>query len=136
MKIGLFGRLLITTLTILAIPYLIPGVSVEGVGTAIVAALLLAFLNVTLKPLLILITLPLTVLSLGLFLFVINAIVFLAIAKLLPGISINTFMDALGASLIVSVVSWFTHLSVGNQNGRRVVVIQQGNSQRTVRDLN
>lgn len=130
MKMGFIGRLIVTTLTILSIPYLIPGVTVEGVSTAVIAALLLGFLNVTLKPFLILITLPLTVISLGLFIFVINAIVFFTISKLLPGITIDTFMDALGASLIVSVVSWFTHLNVN----RRTVEIHRG--QRTVRDLN
>jgi len=120
------GRLAITTLTILAIPYVITGVQVDGVYTAFFAALLLLFFHGTLKPLLIVLTLPLTVLSLGFFLFVVNGIVFGLMASFMPGIHVAGFGAAFAAALLVSAVSWLVNLGTANQDGRRIVVLRQG----------
>ena len=126
MRMTFLGRLAITTLTILAIPYVITGVQVDGVYTAFFAALLLLFFNVTLKPLLIVLTLPLTVLSLGFFLFVVNGIVFGLMASFMPGIHVAGFGAAFAAALLVSAVSWLVNLGTANQDGRRIVVLRQG----------
>jgi len=139
MRISFFARLVLTTLTILAIPYVISGVAVDGVFTAVLAAVLLLFFNVTLKPFLILLTLPLTVLSLGLFLFVVNALVFGAMAYFLPGLHVASFASAFGAALLLSAMSWLVNLGVDNQGGRRIVVVRhsgQGPGGNPMRDLN
>ena len=100
-----FGRLLLTSLTILAVPYVVSGVQVDGFGTALLAAFLLGILNVTVKPILILFTLPLTLVTLGFFLLVVNAIVFQVLGGLLPGLHFDSFGAAFLAALMVSIVS-------------------------------
>ena len=80
-----------------------PGVSVAGFGAALVAALVLGLLNALVRPLLVLLTLPVTVLTLGLFLFVINAAMFYAAAELLGGLSVAGFGAALIGSLLYSL---------------------------------
>lgn len=120
----LLVRWLILSLTILMIPSLIPGIQVRDFGTALAAAAVLAVLNVLVKPLLILLTLPLTLLTLGLFLLVINALIFQFAGALVGGLHIASFWSALGGSLLVSIVSWFTS-SAGD---RRVVYIRGSRS--------
>lgn len=132
------ARLLLTSLTILAVPYFVSGVQVDGIGTALLAAFILGVLNVTLKPLLILFTLPLTLLSFGLFLFVVNALVFQFAAGLLPGLHVASFGSAFLASLLVSLVSWLLQVSVRKDGNRSVLVMRDARSDsgRKVRDIN
>ncbi len=131
------GRLLLTSLTILAVPYIVSGVQVDGIGTALLAAFLLGILNVTLKPLLILLTLPLTLLTLGFFLLIVNALVFQFAAGLLPGLHVASFGSAFLASLMVSFVSWLLQLSVKKEGNRNVFVVSDvGSDGRRVRDIN
>lgn len=131
------GRLLLTSLTILAVPYFVSGVQVDGIATALLAALLLGVLNVTLKPILILFTLPLTLVTFGLFLLVVNALVFQFAAGLLPGLHVASFGSAFLASLVVSVVSWLLQLSVRKEGNRNVFVVSDvGPDGRKVRDIN
>lgn len=85
---------------LLAVTYLHPGVSVASFGTALLAAMVIGLLNLLLRPLLILLTLPVTLLTLGLFLFVINALMFYWAAQLLDGFSVDGFGAALLGSLI------------------------------------
>lgn len=121
----LLGRWLLTTLTILAVPYLVGGVEVDGFGTALLAAALLGVLNLTVKPLLILFTLPLTLLTLGLFLLVINALVFQMAGAILPGLRVASFGSAFLASLVVTFVSWVMNLSVERRLGKRILVVRR-----------
>lgn len=85
--------------------YLLPGFSVSSVGMMIIGAAVLGLLNVTLKPLLILFTLPLNILTLGLFTLVINGVIIYLTGGLIKGWHIESFWTALGASLIISVIS-------------------------------
>ncbi len=126
MRMNFLSRLALTTLTILAIPYVVSGVTVDGPFTAFLAALLLLFFNVTLKPLLIVLTLPLSVLSLGFFLFVVNGIVFGLMASFMPGIHVAGFGAAFAAALLLSAVSWLVNLGTSQQDGRRIVVLRHG----------
>ncbi|WP_294000841.1 phage holin family protein [Sphaerotilus sp.] len=80
-----------------------PGIQVHGYGAALVAALVLGLLNTLLRPVLVVLTLPVTVVTLGLFLFVVNAMVFYSAAWLLPGLNVAGFGAALVASLLYSV---------------------------------
>jgi len=100
-------RLVINTVAILLIAHLLPGLFwVEGLGSAIVAALLLGFVNAILRPILILLTLPLTLLTFGLFLLVINGLMLGLVAYLVPGVYVNGFGGAILASILISLVSW------------------------------
>ncbi len=132
------GRWLVTSLTILAVPYLVSGVQVDGMPTALLAAFLLGILNVTLKPILVLFTLPLTLLSFGFFLLVVNALVFQFAAGLLPGLHVSSFGAAFQAALVVTLVSWVLQLSVRREDGRRVYAVSDSpaGSGRRTRDIN
>ena len=98
-------RILLNALALLAAAYLIPGIEVEGAYVAVIAAIILGLMNLTLKPLLLLLTLPITILTLGLFAFVINAFVFLFVASFVEGFSVEGFVPAFLGSLVVSIVS-------------------------------
>ncbi|HAW21470.1 MAG TPA: hypothetical protein DCX14_14910 [Flavobacteriales bacterium] len=97
-------RIAINTIAVLAAYYLLNGVHVDGVGYAIIVAVVISLLNVIVRPLLILLTIPATVLSLGLFLFVINACIILIADWIIDGFSVDGFWWALLFSLIATIV--------------------------------
>lgn len=96
---------LINTVALLAVSYLMSSVQVESFVTALVAALLLGLANAVVRPILIILTLPVTILTLGLFIFVINGLVFLAVAKLVPGFQVAGLWPAILAAIVFSLVS-------------------------------
>ncbi|WP_421888127.1 phage holin family protein [Methylibium sp.] len=96
-------RWLLLAAALLLVAHLYPGVVVQSFGAAMIAALVLGLLNAVLRPLLVLLTLPVTLLTLGLFLFVINALMFYFAASVLEGFSVRGFGAALIGSLIYSV---------------------------------
>ncbi len=96
-------RWLLLAAALLLVAHLYPGVTVASFGAAMVAALVLGLLNTLVRPLLVLLTLPVTVLTLGLFLFVINALMFWSAAGVLSGFNVNGFGAALVGSLIYSL---------------------------------
>lgn len=104
-------RLIISAIAVLVTDLLLPGVSLgdmsqtNGLLTAVLVAAVLGLLNAILKPLLILLTLPVTVVTLGLFLLVINAVIVLIAARLIPGFTVDSFWWALGFSLLLSLVT-------------------------------
>jgi putative membrane protein len=103
---GILLSWIIGTITILIVAYLLPGVRVAGLSSAIIAAAILGILNALVKPILVFFTLPLTILTFGLFLVVVNALVFLLAGSLFRGFKVDSFGSALIASIIVSVVSF------------------------------
>jgi putative membrane protein len=96
----------VNTLALAAVAYLMPSVSIASAGAAIVAALVLALVNAVLRPLLVLLTLPVSVLTLGLFIFVINGLLFWAVASLVPGFEVAGFWSGVFGAIIFSLVSW------------------------------
>jgi putative membrane protein len=105
-------QFLLTGLAVLLTAYLLPGVHVDHYGHALLAALVLAIANVLLKPLLIILTIPLTIATLGLFLLVINAIIIIVVDYFVPGFRVDGFWWALAFSLILSIFnSLFTDLT-------------------------
>ena len=98
--------LLINAAALFALPFLMSSVQVTNFGAAIVAAIVLAIVNTLIKPILVLLTLPVTVLTLGLFILVINALLFWAVASFLDGIHVNGFVSAFIASIVYSILSW------------------------------
>jgi putative membrane protein len=101
--VKLLVRWLLLAAALLLVAYLYPGVSVTSFGAAMVAALVLGLLNTVVRPLLVLLTLPVTLITLGLFLFVINALMFWAAASVLDGLHVDGFLAALVGSLIYSL---------------------------------
>jgi putative membrane protein len=97
---------LIYTLAITITAYLLPGVTVAGLGVALITALVLGLINAVLRPVFIFFTLPLTIISLGLFVFIINALLVLLAGYLVTGFMVAGFWWALLFSLIVSVINW------------------------------
>jgi putative membrane protein len=96
-------RFLLNGLAVLLTAYLLPGVSVDGYGTALIVALVLSIANIIVKPILILFTIPITIMTLGLFLLVINAIIIMLADYLVDGFFVNGFWWALLFSLILSI---------------------------------
>jgi putative membrane protein len=92
-------------LALLAVAYLLPGVTVAGFFSALVAALVLGLINTLVRPLLILLTLPVTVLTLGLFIFVLNGLLFWLAGSVLRGFEVSGFWVALLGALLYSVIS-------------------------------
>lgn len=90
--------------TMLLLSRVLPGFAVSGWGAALLAAVILALMNVLVKPILFVITLPFTIVTLGLFLFILNAIVLWLTSLLVPGFSIHGFLPALIASLVLALV--------------------------------
>ena len=96
-------RWLLLAAALLLVAYLYPGVTITSFGAAMIAAFVLGLLNTLLRPILVLLTLPVTVITLGLFLFVINALMFYFAAKLLDGFQVSGFVAALVGSLLYSL---------------------------------
>jgi len=103
---GILIRWLALTLAILLCAYFIDGIHLSGFFSALGAAAFLGILNALFRPLLILVTLPINILTLGLFTFVINAILLLMVSGVVSGLQIQGFWSALGGALIISVISW------------------------------
>ena len=96
--------------------WLLPGIRITGPLSALLAGVILGFVNAIVRPVLFFLTLPLTLLTLGLFIFVLNAICFGLTAFLVPGFTIDGFFSAVFGALLVSVVSWILNgLVVGRR---------------------
>ncbi|MCR9015802.1 phage holin family protein [Aquiflexum gelatinilyticum] len=110
-------QLILGAVSVLIVQYILPGVEVDGFFTAFVVAALLTLLNLTIKPILIFLTIPITILTLGLFLLGINAILILLAAEIIPGFSVDGFWWALLFSLILSIVNSLLGVNVGGKRG-------------------
>lgn len=100
-------NILVGTVAVLVATKLIPGVTLDTPLTALVVAVVLGIANAVLRPLLVLLTMPVTIISFGLFLFVINAIVVLAADALIPGFFVAGLWTAMLFSVVTAVVGWF-----------------------------
>ncbi|HEY9459760.1 MAG TPA: phage holin family protein [Paralcaligenes sp.] len=96
---------ILNAVALLVVAYILPGITVASFGSALVAALVLGLLNTLVKPLLILLTLPITVVTLGLFLLVLNALVFWFAGSILKGFHVNGFWWAMLGAVVYSLVS-------------------------------
>lgn len=99
-------KLLVSSLAVFFGAYILPGVYLDGFPTAIMVALLMGFLNAFLRPILIILTIPITLITFGLFLMVINAAIILLADYALSGFTINSFFTAVLYSVIVSLITW------------------------------
>jgi len=105
-------RWLLLAAALLLVAHLYPGVSVKSFGSAMIAAFVIGLFNTLLRPLLVLLTLPVTLLTLGLFLFVINALMFWFAAQVLDGFAVAGFVAALIGSLIYSLCSMVIDVAI------------------------
>ena len=103
-------KLLIATLAVFISAYLIPGVTVDTFQTAFIVAIVIGVLNMFVKPILVILTLPITILTLGLFSFVINVGLLYLVSYLVPGFIIETIIAALLFGLLVSFISSFLNM--------------------------
>ncbi len=122
---GIIIRLIISAAGIAAAAWIVPGISITGPGTLLLAALLLGLVNAFVRPLAIVLTLPATIITLGLFLLVINAAMLGLVAWLLEGFVVTGFWPALFGWLIVWFVSWLASAFIGPEGGFRIYVIER-----------
>jgi putative membrane protein len=100
---------LLTTAAILISAYFLPGVSIRSLGAALITALVLGLINAIIRPVLVILTLPVTIVTLGLFIFILNALLVLLTSALVPGFEVHGFLWALLFSLLFSIVSFLLH---------------------------
>jgi len=96
---------ILNAIALLIVAYVLPGIHVASFGAALIAALVLGLLNTLVKPVLVLLTLPITLVTLGLFLLVLNALVFWFAGSILKGFQVNGFWWAVGGAIVYSLVS-------------------------------
>jgi putative membrane protein len=97
---------LINAVALFMLPYLMHSIKVDSFATALVAALILALVNTLIRPVLVLLTLPVTLLTLGLFIFVINGLLFWLVANFVQGFHVAGFWSAVGGAILYSIISW------------------------------
>src|SRR6184192_2540339 len=110
---GFLFRLVITGLGLWAAETIVPGVHLDGWGNLVVAALLLGVVNAVIRPIILILTLPLTVLTLGLFILVVNGISLALVAWVLPGFTVAGLVPAVLGSIVVGLTGWFASTFVG-----------------------
>jgi putative membrane protein len=99
--------LLVNTIAVFIAAYILPGVHVDSVITAFIVAILLGIINTIIRPILLLLTFPITLMTLGLFTLVINGLLVLLVTYFVKDFTVDNFLWAVGFSIIVSLVSWF-----------------------------
>ncbi len=113
--VGFLLRAAISALGLWLASMVLPGISFESTGKLAIAALLLGVVNAIVRPIAFIFTLPLTLVTLGLFLFVLNAAMVGLVARLVPGFTISGFWTAMGAAVIVWIVSWLASGLIGSK---------------------
>jgi len=121
---GFLVRVLVNTVAIYLVAAIVPGISVSGLLTALGAGLVLGLINAIVRPVLILLTLPVTLVTLGLFLVVLNAFCLWLTAQLVRGFEVHGVWPALFGTLLISVVSWLLNAFVSDR-GRIVVITRR-----------
>lgn len=99
-------RWFITTLAIFALPHFVVGITVESLVTALVVSACLVFINMVIKPIVTILTLPINILTLGLFSIVINGVFFWFVAQIITGFTVASFTTAIIGALIISIINW------------------------------
>ena len=122
---GVIYRSLVLMLGLFLASAIIPGVSISGAGTFILASILLALVNVFVRPIALILTLPLTVVTLGLFLFVINAAMFGLVASMLDGFLVSGFWAAVFGAIVVSITSTIASWYIGPDGRIQVYVVRR-----------
>jgi len=123
---GILIRWMTTTAAIVATAYLLDGIQVSGFFSAIFAGAMLGILNAFFRPIALLLTLPINILSLGLFTFIINALMLKMASGLIPGFEVYGFWTAITGSLLISVISWLLNTFISEQGSVSTINQKQG----------
>lgn len=115
-------RWLLNAAALIVISYIVPGFDVHTTYSALIAALILGIVNVLIRPILFLLTLPVNILTLGLFTFIINALMLELVSTIVKGFDIANFRAALLGALILTAISWLTNHFLNNDQGKIEVV--------------
>jgi putative membrane protein len=113
---GFLGHWLIVAVALWITARLVPGVTVSSMGTLAIGALVLGLVNALVRPVLVVLTLPITILTLGLFYLVVNGLAFGLAAALVPGFGVRSFGSAVVGALVVSVISWLIGAAVSRRD--------------------
>ncbi len=97
---------LFNAIALIALPYILASISVDSFVTALIVALVLGLINTLIRPVLVLLTLPVTILTLGLFIFVINGLLFWAVGSFMPGFHVAGFWAGVFGAIVYSLISW------------------------------
>ena len=103
-------RWLLSAIALILVAYLIPGITIDSFVTVLVAALILGIINATIRPIILILTLPINILTLGLFTFVVNAFMFWLVSMMLTGFNITNFYQAIWGALIYWTINWIINL--------------------------
>lgn len=122
---GLLIRLAIGAAGLWIASRLVPGMSIEGTRTLVLAAFLLGLVNAIVRPLAVVLTFPITIVTLGLFLLIVNAGMLALVAALLDGFQLADFGSALWGSLVVSLTSWVANWTIGPSGRVEVMVVER-----------
>ncbi len=106
---------LLNALALLAVAYLLPSVHVAGFGSALIAALVLGFVNTLIRPILFVLTLPISVLTLGLFYLILNGLLFWAVGQVLQGFAVGGFWSGVFGGLLYGLISWLLSYLIPNK---------------------
>ncbi|MCX5862662.1 MAG: phage holin family protein [Desulfomonile sp.] len=120
---GILIRWFLIALAVLIVPKVVSGVTVDDTGSALLAAAILGILNAFVRPVLILLTLPLTIVSLGFFILIINAFLFWLVASLDFGVHVSGFWPSFFAAIIISIASWVASNVVAGGGGEKTVIL-------------
>lgn len=127
---GILLRLVINAGGLLLVSYLFNGIHVDGLGWAFVAAIFLGVFNALIRPVVFILTLPINVLTMGLFTFVINGLMLWLTGKLLAGFSVEGFWTAVGGGLVMGIISLATSSLIGGQGRVQVINMRRGSGGR------
>jgi putative membrane protein len=115
-------RWLVTTIAVLVAAHLIPGINYDGWGALLGASLLLGIINAFVRPILLLLSLPFIIVTMGLFIFVINALLLLLVSKIVPAFQVAGFWSAFFGAIIVSLISWILSSFFRGSDGKIHVI--------------
>lgn len=123
---GIILKWFVLSGAIMVAAYLVEGIEVGGFWSAFLTAAILGILNVFLRPVLLILTLPINILTLGLFTFVINALLLMMASGVIAGFNVRGFWPAVGGALIVSIVNWLISTALQRREGGRYVELKRG----------
>jgi len=122
---GFLVRMLITAIALWLAALVVPGMYLAGFGTVLGAALVLGIVNAFVRPIVVLLTLPLTIVTLGLFLLVVNAMMLGLVSAMFSGFSISGFWSAIFGAIFVSFFSWLGSAFIGSNGRYEVMVVRR-----------
>jgi putative membrane protein len=111
-------RWFVTTLAVMAAAWVIPGISYETTGALVGASLLLGIINAFVRPVLLLLSLPFIIVTMGLFILVVNALLLLLVSKMVPPFHVDGFWSAFFGAILISIVSWLLSSFFRTSDGR------------------